>query len=126
MAAGGIDVGRPDLRAALRPAHRRRAGRPAGRADHRRLRPASRSGVTGPGGHTARPHLTADLVYALGKIVTELPGPLSRRVDPRAACAWSGARSTPARAANAIPDEGLVAGTVRCLDDEAWARRHRT
>ena len=27
--------------------------------------------VTGPGGHTARPHLTADLVYALGKIVTE-------------------------------------------------------
>src|SRR5215469_3392707 len=26
--------------------------------------------VTGPGGHTARPHLTADLVYALGKILT--------------------------------------------------------
>ena len=39
--------------------------------------------VTGPGGHTARPHLTADLVYALGKIVTELPAALSRRVDPR-------------------------------------------
>src|SRR5450755_5020707 len=36
--------------------------------------------VTGPGGHTARPHLTADLVYALGKIVTELPAALSRRV----------------------------------------------
>ena len=29
--------------------------------------------LSGPGGHTARPHLTADLVYALGKIVTELP-----------------------------------------------------
>src|SRR6266702_5213169 len=39
--------------------------------------------VAGPGGHTARPHLTADLVYALGKIVTELPAALSRRVDPR-------------------------------------------
>src|SRR6266568_9322244 len=39
--------------------------------------------VTGPGGHTARPHLTADLVYALGKIITELPAALSRRVDPR-------------------------------------------
>ena len=39
--------------------------------------------VTGLGGHTARPHLTTDLVYALGKIVTELPAALSRRVDPR-------------------------------------------
>ena len=29
--------------------------------------------ITGPGGHTARPHLTADLVYALGKILTEVP-----------------------------------------------------
>ena len=38
--------------------------------------------VTGPGGHTARPHLTADLVFALGKIITELPAALSRRVDP--------------------------------------------
>src|SRR5215475_9549899 len=26
--------------------------------------------VSGPGGHTARPHLTADLVFALGKIIT--------------------------------------------------------
>jgi amidohydrolase len=40
--------------------------------------------VSGPGGHTARPHLTADLVYALGKILTEVPAALSRRVDPRA------------------------------------------
>ncbi|HTQ93235.1 MAG TPA: amidohydrolase, partial [Streptosporangiaceae bacterium] len=39
--------------------------------------------VAGPGGHTARPHLTADLVYALGKILTEVPAALSRRVDPR-------------------------------------------
>src|ERR1022692_434493 len=37
--------------------------------------------VTGPGGHTARPHLTADLVYALGKIITELPAALSRRIE---------------------------------------------
>ena len=43
--------------------------------------------VTGPGGHTARPHLTADLVFALGKIITELPAALSR--GP--ASAWSGA-----------------------------------
>lgn len=35
--------------------------------------------VSGPGGHTARPHLTVDLVYALGKIITEVPAALSRR-----------------------------------------------
>ena len=41
--------------------------------------------LTGKGGHTARPHLTGDLVFALGKVVTELPAALSRRVDPRSA-----------------------------------------
>ena len=39
--------------------------------------------LSGPGGHTARPHLTADLVFALGKVITELPAALSRRIDPR-------------------------------------------
>ena len=36
-----------------------------------------------PGGHTSRPHLTGDLVYALGTLITGVPGVLSRRVDPR-------------------------------------------
>ena len=52
--------------------------------------------LTGKGGHTARPHLTGDLVFALGKVVTELPAALSRRVDPGRPCPWSGAASRPA------------------------------
>src|SRR5215831_5306344 len=76
--------------------------------------------VSGPGGHTARPHLTADLVYALGKIVTELPAALSRRVDPRSSLSLVWGRIRAGSAANAIPDDGIVEGTVRCLDDEAW------
>ena len=40
--------------------------------------------LTGKGGHTSRPHLTEDLTFALGKLVTELPAVLSRRLDPRA------------------------------------------
>jgi amidohydrolase len=76
--------------------------------------------VTGPGGHTARPHLTADLVFALGKIITELPAALSRRVDPRSSLSLVWGRVRAGSAANAIPDDGVVEGTVRCLDDEAW------
>ena len=76
--------------------------------------------VTGPGGHTARPHLTADLVCALGKIVTELPAALTRRVDPRSSLSLVWGRISAGTAANAIPDDGVVEGTVRCLDDEAW------
>jgi amidohydrolase len=76
--------------------------------------------VTGPGGHTARPHLTADLVFALGKIITELPAALSRRVDPRSSLSLVWGRVSAGSAANAIPHDGLVEGTVRCLDDAAW------
>jgi amidohydrolase len=76
--------------------------------------------VTGPGGHTARPHLTADLVFALGKIVTELPAALSRRVDPRSSLSLVWGHVSAGNAPNAIPDVGIATGTIRCLDDEAW------
>jgi amidohydrolase len=76
--------------------------------------------LSGPGGHTARPHLTGDLVFALGKIITELPAALSRRVDPRSGLSLVWGRVSAGTAANAIPDLGVAEGTVRCLDDEAW------
>ncbi len=78
--------------------------------------------VSGPGGHTARPHLTADLIYALGKIITEVPAALSRRVDPRSSLSLVWGRVSAGTVANAIPDAGIVEGTVRCLDDDAWHR----
>jgi amidohydrolase len=76
--------------------------------------------VSGLGGHTARPHLTTDLVYALGKIVTELPAALSRRVDPRSSLSLVWGEVSAGMAHNAIPEEGHAAGTVRCLDEQAW------
>ncbi len=78
--------------------------------------------VSGPGGHTARPHLTADLVFALAKIVTELPAALSRRVDPRSSLSLVWGRVSAGKAPNAIPDEGVAEGTIRTLDEEAWRR----
>ncbi|MGW9347327.1 amidohydrolase [Nocardiopsis flavescens] len=76
--------------------------------------------LSGPGGHTARPHLTADLVYAMGKVVTELPAALSRRIDPRAGFSLVWGRISAGSAPNVIPDDAVAEGTVRCLDDEAW------
>jgi amidohydrolase len=77
--------------------------------------------LTGRGGHTSRPHLTEDLTYALGKLVTELPGALSRRLDPRAGASlvWGVVRAGAAK--NVIPASGEAAGTVRMLDAVAWA-----
>jgi amidohydrolase len=76
--------------------------------------------LRGRGGHTARPHLTEDLVYALGRVATELPASLSRRVDPRAALSVVWGSVAAGRASNAIPDAGELRGTLRCLDAEAW------
>jgi amidohydrolase len=76
--------------------------------------------VSGLGGHTARPHLTADLVYALGKVVTELPAALSRRVDPRSSLSLVWGEVSAGLTHSAIPERGSAAGTVRCLDEQVW------
>jgi amidohydrolase len=74
----------------------------------------------GSGGHTSRPHLTQDLAYALAKVVTDLPGVLSRRLDPRSGVSviWGTMRA--GTAANVIPSVGEARGTVRLLDATAW------
>jgi amidohydrolase len=76
--------------------------------------------LTGPGGHTARPHLTIDVVYALGKLITELPGLLSRRIDPRAAVSLAWGAVHAGSAPNAIPTTGTLSGTLRMLDAFYW------
>ena len=101
----GVDVGRLGLR----------EGPLTGAADSLDVR------LSGRGGHTSRPHLTEDLTFALGKLVTELPAVLSRRLDPRAGVSvvWGLIRS--GSAMNVIPAVGRAAGTVRMLDAVAWA-----
>jgi amidohydrolase len=76
--------------------------------------------LQGPGGHTARPHLTADLVYALAKVATETVAALSRRVDPRAGLSLVWGRVAAGSAPNAIPQSGELSGTLRCLDPQVW------
>ncbi|AKK10489.1 amidohydrolase [Corynebacterium uterequi] len=76
--------------------------------------------VTGPGGHTSRPHLSADVIYGLGTLVTQLPALLSRRVDPRTGTVLVFGQIESGFAANAIPQSGRVRGTVRTSDIATW------
>lgn len=76
--------------------------------------------LTGPGGHTARPQLTVDLVDALGRLITDIPALLSRQVDPRWGMSLVWGAVNAGVAANAIPQRGSLRGTVRMLDREAW------
>ena len=76
--------------------------------------------LSGRGGHTSRPHLTQDLVYALGKVITDVPAVLTRRVDPRAGVVlvWGAVHSGSTE--NVIPATGVVTGTLRMLDVQLW------
>jgi amidohydrolase len=76
--------------------------------------------LTGPGGHTARPQLTVDLVHALGLVVTEVPGLLSRLVDPRSSLSLVWGAVSAGVAANTIPETGQLRGTLRVLDRSVW------
>ncbi len=73
-----------------------------------------------PGGHTSRPHLTADLVYGLGTVITGLPGVLSRRIDPRNGTVLVWGAVNAGVAANAIPQTGVLSGTVRTASRHTW------
>ena len=76
--------------------------------------------LSGPGGHTARPHLTADLVYAIARVVTDLPAALSRIVDTRAALNMTFGSVESGTVHNAIPTTAVARGTLRVLDRAVW------
>lgn len=76
--------------------------------------------LDGPGGHTARPHLTTDLVTAAARVATDVPALLARRMDARAGLAVTWGRLQTGHAPNVIPQHAELSGTVRCLDLESW------
>lgn len=76
--------------------------------------------LSGRGGHTSRPHLTEDMVFALSQIAINVPAVLNRRIDVRSAVSVVWGQINAGAAPNAIPSTGYLAGTLRCLDAEAW------
>jgi amidohydrolase len=78
--------------------------------------------VDGPGGHTARPHLTVDTVYAAGLIVTRLPALLGRLTDARTPLVLVFGSVQGGAAPNVIPARVELRGTARTLGTELWDR----
>ncbi|WP_149202245.1 amidohydrolase [Actinotalea subterranea] len=76
--------------------------------------------LTSAGGHTSRPHLTGDVVFALGQVITQVPAVLGRRLDPRSGVNLTWGQVHAGTANNAIPATGTVRGTLRCLEARAW------
>ncbi|MBP2049429.1 amidohydrolase [Streptomyces griseochromogenes] len=76
--------------------------------------------LDGPGGHTARPHLTTDLVTAVARVAVDVPAIVARRVDARSGLALTWGRIESGHAPNVIPQHAELSGTIRCLDLEAW------
>lgn len=76
--------------------------------------------VTSDGGHTSRPHLTGDVIFALGQVIAQSPALLDRLIDPRAAVNLTWGQIQAGSAPNAIPARGELLGTLRCLEESAW------
>lgn len=76
--------------------------------------------LRGSGGHTSRPHLTADIIGALGALITQTPFVLSRRLDPRSGASLIWGLVTAGSVENAIPRTGELGGTLRVLDVPGW------
>ncbi|MDR2508571.1 MAG: amidohydrolase [Candidatus Ancillula sp.] len=78
--------------------------------------------VSGSGGHSSRPHLTADVIQALSAIVNGVPVAFSRIFDPRSVVSLTWGKIEAGDTPNAIPDHGFISGTLRTTDIDAWMR----
>ena len=76
--------------------------------------------LTGPGGHTSRPHRTVDLVQVAARIVVDLPAMVRSELDPRQHLAMVFGRISGGDTANAIPTHVDISGTARVQESEVW------
>lgn len=76
--------------------------------------------LTGPGGHTARPHQTVDLIDAAARIVVDLPAALRSRIDARKPLTVAFGAIHGGTTENVIPTTVELKGTARTLDRDLW------
>lgn len=78
--------------------------------------------IIGRGGHGSAPHKTVDPIYVAAQVILALQGVSSRMIDPMRPFVISVGAVHSGTKENIIPDEALLDGTIRTLD-EAVRRR---
>ena len=76
--------------------------------------------LSGPGGHTSRPHQTVNLLYAAARVITDLPQLIRHTIDPRETVLVVFGTVHGGSAANVIPTHIELQGTVRLFDLDLW------
>ncbi|HEY5891302.1 MAG TPA: amidohydrolase [Acidimicrobiia bacterium] len=76
----------------------------------------------GPGGHTARPHQTVDLIPAAARIIVDLPATLRASIDSQRPLIVSFGAIHGGATENVIPTRVELKGTARTVDPEVWAQ----
>ena len=78
--------------------------------------------IAGKGGHGAYPHLTVDPVYIAAQTIIALQGVSGRMMDPVQPFVVSVCSVHSGTKDNIIPDDALLEGTIRTLDNEMRKR----
>ena len=78
--------------------------------------------ITGPGGHTARPHLTVDLTRVMGRVLTDLPTAIVAAADSPEQVTVVFGSAQAGDAANVIPARAVLRGSIRTADIDTWDR----
>lgn len=76
--------------------------------------------LSGPGGHTSRPHRTVDIVHVAARIVVDLPVMVRAQLDPGNHLVTVFGKISGGDTANAIPTEVDISGTIRVQDSDVW------
>ena len=81
--------------------------------------------IFGPGGHTARPHLTIDLTRVMGRVLTDLPDAVVAAADTSEQVTVVFGAVHAGDAANVIPARAVLRGSVRTADAEVAERMEK-
>jgi len=78
--------------------------------------------IIGRGGHGSEPHRTVDPVYVAAQVILALQGVSSRMIDPMRPFVISIGAVHAGTKENIIPDEAILDGTIRTLDEATRKR----
>ncbi len=78
--------------------------------------------ILGRGGHGSAPHETVDPIFISAQVITALQGVSGRMIDPIKPFVISVCSIHSGTKDNIIPDDALLSGTIRTLDDDTRKR----